>query len=111
MDKTNDHNEFQEQVNKKERQKLKAKHSEKQSIWYGFSTFGLVGWSVVVPTVLFALLGLWLDKHYPGKHSYTLALLIAGLVLGCLNAWYWVNRKMEELQDEQDEPFNDENDE
>ena len=41
---------------------------------------GLIGWSVVVPTLLGAALGIWLDKHHPGKHSWTLALLVAGLV-------------------------------
>ena len=40
---------------------------------------GLIGWSVAVPTVLGAALGLWLDQHYPGTHSWTLALLMAGL--------------------------------
>jgi ATP synthase protein I len=40
---------------------------------------GLIGWSVAVPTLLGAALGIWLDKHHPGKHSWTLALLVAGL--------------------------------
>ena len=40
---------------------------------------GLIGWSVAVPTLLGAALGLWLDQHHPGKHSWTLALLVAGL--------------------------------
>ena len=37
------------------------------------------------------LLGLWLDRHWPGDFSWTLALLLAGVTLGCLNAWYWVD--------------------
>ena len=54
---------------------------------------GLIGWSVVVPTLLGAALGLWLDMRYPGTHSWTLALLVAGLVIGCLNAWHWVAKE------------------
>ena len=27
---------------------------------------GLIGWSVAVPTLLGAALGIWLDKHHPG---------------------------------------------
>ena len=54
---------------------------------------GLIGWSVAIPTLLGAALGLWLDKHHPGKHSWTLALLVAGLVIGCLNAWRWVAKE------------------
>lgn len=96
-------NEFHKQVSEKEQRKLEAKRRGKQSIWYGFSMFGLIGWSVAVPTVLFVLLGLWLDEHSAGTRSYTLALLLAGLVIGCLNAWYWVSRKMKELQEDNDE--------
>jgi ATP synthase protein I len=52
---------------------------------------GVIGWSVTVPTLLGAMLGLWLDRHHPGAHSWTLALLVAGLILGCANAWHWIS--------------------
>ena len=75
--------------------KLKAKQIV--TIWSGLGMMGLVGWSVVVPTLLGAVLGIWLDKHYPGVHSWTLALLIAGLAIGCLNAWHWVVKENREI--------------
>lgn len=55
--------------------------------------FGLVGWSVAIPAVLGIALGIWLDRAFPSRLSWTLTLLIAGLVLGCLNAWYWIKRE------------------
>ena len=63
---------------------------------------GLIGWSVVVPTLLGAALGIWLDNHYPGAYSWTLTLLVTGLVIGCLNAWHWVVKEDKEMQDEQE---------
>jgi predicted F0F1-ATPase subunit len=63
-----------------------------QGVWFGLGMMGLVGWSVVVPTLLGAAFGIWLDKHHPGKLSWTLALLVAGLAIGCLNAWHWVEQ-------------------
>ena len=59
----------------------------------GLSMMGLVGWSVVLPTVLGTALGVWLDRHYPMSHSWTLTLLFAGLFVGCLNAWYWIAKE------------------
>ena len=56
-----------------------------------------------IPTLLGAALGLWLDSHYPGKHSWTLALLVAGMVLGCLNAWNWVSKEDEAMRKEQED--------
>ena len=64
------------QVGAKASRKLKARKST-QGVWFGLGMMGLIGWSVVVPTLLGAALGLWLDKHYPGKQSWTLALLVA----------------------------------
>ena len=64
---------------------------------------GLIGWSVAIPTVLGAALGLWLDKRHPGQHSWTLALLVAGLVLGCFNAWHWVAKEDKAMREEQED--------
>jgi len=60
---------------------------------------GTVGWSVALPTVLGAGLGIWLDDHHRGAHSWTLALLVAGLVLGCANAGHWVWRQNQSMNE------------
>ena len=76
--------------------------SPAQGIWFGLGMMGLIGWSVAVPTLLGAALGIWLDKHHPGKHSWTLMLLVVGLVIGCLNAWHWVAKEDKEMHEEQE---------
>ena len=81
---------FSAQVGKKALRKLKARRNPAPGVWFGLGMIGLIGWAVVVPTLLGVALGLWLDGRYPGTHSWTLALLAAGLVIGCWNAWHWV---------------------
>ncbi len=90
---------FAEQVGAKAVRKLKARRNPSQ-VWFGLGMMGLIGWSVVMPTLLGAGLGLWLDARHPGRHSWTLALLVAGLVLGCLNAWHWVAKEDKAMRDE-----------
>jgi len=90
------------QVGAKAARKLKARKSG-QGVWFGLGMMGLIGWSVVVPTLLGAALGLWLDKHHPGKQSWTLALLVAGLTLGCFNAWHWVAKEDKAMRDERED--------
>ena len=90
---------FAGQVGAKAVRKLKARNST-QGVWFGLGMMGLIGWSVVVPTLLGAALGIWLDKHHPGKHAWTLALLVAGLAIGCLNAWRWVAKEDKAMRDE-----------
>ena len=74
-----------------------------KSVWFGLGMSGLVGWSVTIPTLIGAALGLWVDKHYPTPYSWTLMLLLMGLIIGCLNAWRWVNSEYKEMQEDPDE--------
>ena len=85
------------QVGAKAARKLHARRNPSPGVWFGLGMIGLIGWSVVVPTLLGAALGMWLDKHYPLGHSWTLALLVAGLLLGCFNAWHWVEKEDREM--------------
>jgi ATP synthase protein I len=92
-----DDSNFVDQVGRQEARKLLAQRNVTQTVWSGLGMMGLVGWSVAVPTLLGAALGIWLDRRYPGTHSWTLTLLITGLVIGCLNAWHWVTKEDREI--------------
>lgn len=87
------HHEFERQIQEKTTRKLKARREGDRSIWAGLGLFGMVGWSVMVPTLLGIALGIWIDNRFPSSHSWTLMLLFMGIVLGCWNAWYWIQRE------------------
>jgi len=93
---------FSRQVGAKAARKLKAQRNVTHTVWFGLGMMGLIGWSVAIPTLLGAALGLWLDKHHSGSHSWTLMLLIIGLAIGCLNAWHWVAREDRKIREEQE---------
>ena len=83
--------EFEKMIESKAKRKIKGKSNTKRGILFGLGMFGLVGWSVALPTLLGAFLGLWLDRHFPGKQSWTLTFLLIGLILGCMTAWHWLS--------------------
>lgn len=93
---------FARTVGAKAARKLKARRKSAKGVWFGLGMMGLIGWSVAIPTLLGAALGIWLDKHYPGRHSWTLALLVAGLIMGCFNAWNWVAGEAAAIEEEQE---------
>jgi ATP synthase protein I len=96
---------FLKQVDAKANRKLKARRDGTQGIWFGLGMSGLIGWSVAVPTLLGAMAGIWLDRRHPGPHSWTLTLLLVGLVIGCINAWHWVTQEEKAMHDEpEDQP-------
>ena len=90
--------EFIQQVSAKAARKLRAQRNG-ESVWFGLGMSGLIGWSVAVPTVVGAMIGLWWDNHHPGAHSWTLILLAIGLCVGCANAWHWVEQENKAMQD------------
>ncbi|MEI6520486.1 MAG: AtpZ/AtpI family protein [bacterium] len=94
---------FSQKISETTARKIKAKSTHTPGVWFGLSMMGIIGWSVVVPTLLGTALGIWLDKHYPGTHSWTPVLLAAGLILGCWNAWRWMNKETKDNQEKDDE--------
>ncbi|TYB81335.1 AtpZ/AtpI family protein [Maritimibacter fusiformis] len=59
----------------------------------GIGTFGMIGWSIAVPTVGGAFLGMWLDRVAPQDFSWTIALLLGGVVVGAVIAWGWIGKE------------------
>lgn len=84
---------FGQEVDRKAARKLRARREADRGAWFWLGMFGLVGWSVAVPTVIGIALGLWLDHTWPSRVSWTLTLLFAGVIVGALNAWYWVQQE------------------
>jgi ATP synthase protein I len=85
--------ELSEKVGSKEARKIKARRDNDRGVWFGLGMFGLVGWSVAIPTVIGVALGVWIDKTWPGRYSWTLMGLVLGVIVGCINAWFWVKRE------------------
>jgi len=80
-------------VEKRVQRHLRAKRQRRHSLWFGLGMFGLVGWSVAVPTLLGIALGWWLDRKFPGPPSWTLTFLFLGVAVGCYHAWQWIKRE------------------
>jgi ATP synthase protein I len=91
------------EVGAKAARKLRAQRHVTRTVWFGLGMMGLIGWSVAIPTLLGAALGLWLDQRYPEGRSWTLALLVAGLSIGCLNAWHWLTKEDRAIREEQED--------
>jgi len=91
------------EIGAKAERKLRARRNRSPGLWFGLGMMGLIGWSITVPTLLGAALGLWLDKNHPASHPWTLALLMAGLVIGCWNAWHWVAKEDKAMHEKQED--------
>ncbi len=100
---SDDHQHQREQIGKrvgdKEARKLRARRHH-NSVWFGLGMFGVIGWSVAVPMLIGIIAGVWIDTNWPSRFSWTMMLLLIGVVLGCLNAWHWINRERQIIEEE-----------
>ncbi len=100
-DSGNDYTErFCREIGRREARKLRERRRKGATILSGLGVFGVVGWSVVIPALLGVALGLWVDSHWPGRISWTITLLLCGLALGCLNAWYWITKERKKIDED-----------
>jgi ATP synthase protein I len=91
--KQHEDSEFGKTIARKEKRRRKARQEQDRTLWFGLGTFGLVGWSVAIPMLVCTAIGIWIDEKTHGQYSWTLMLMLIGLVIGCVNAWCWVNKE------------------
>lgn len=90
---TSDDDRSADEIGRRAQRMKKARDNPGPSPLRGFGTFGMIGWSIAVPTVGGALLGLWLDRVAPQAFSWTLALLFGGVFIGALISWSWIDKE------------------
>lgn len=90
---------LEQKIAVKQSRKVRARREGEHSTWFGLGMSGLVGWSVAVPALIGVAIGLWIDDHWPSRFSWTLMLMMFGIAIGCLNAWWWIQREGREPLD------------
>lgn len=92
-DRSTENERFRRTIVRKENRKLRARREPDRSPWFWLGMFGLVGWSIAIPALLGILVGVWLDRLFEGRISWTLTMMLIGVAVGCWTAWYWVKRE------------------
>jgi ATP synthase protein I len=54
---------------------------------------GVLGWTIVLPTLAGLFLGRWIDQRLGTGIFWTGPLLLLGLAAGCWAAWRWMHRQ------------------
>jgi ATP synthase protein I len=54
---------------------------------------GVLGWTIVVPTLLLLFLGRWLDRTLGTGIFFSAPLLMIGAAIGFWSAWRWMQRQ------------------
>lgn len=63
-----------------------------RSIGQNLAMIGVLGWTIVTPTLIGIFVGRWLDREFGSGIFWTLGLLVLGLAIGCTLAWKRMHR-------------------
>lgn len=84
---------FHREVERKKERSRRAREEGDRTIQHGLGVFGVVGWSIVVPTLIGIAIGAWLDSRSGAGIRYTLSFMAAGLLVGIVNVWNWLHSR------------------
>lgn len=52
---------------------------------------GMLGWTIVVPTLIGVVIGRWIDRALGTGITFSAALIMAGAGIGLWGAWKWMH--------------------
>jgi ATP synthase protein I len=71
----------------------KGRADPEPSLGARLGQIGVLGWAIIVPTLLFLLLGRWLDRGFGTGIFFSAPLLMVGAAIGLWSAWRWMHRQ------------------
>lgn len=80
-------------VRKRRERRAHWQREGERSLGQNLAMIGVLGWTIVTPTLLGIFVGRWLDRKFSSGVFWTLALIVAGLSLGCALAWRRIYRE------------------
>lgn len=89
---------MEEALERERRRRARRDAEDPPSVWRHLSILGALGWMIVVPVLLAALLGRWLDARFGTGVLFSGVLILIGI---CLSGWLAWNRVKEEEEDEE----------
>ncbi len=70
-----------------------ARDEPEPSLGNRLGQIGILGWTIVIPTLLGLVIGHWLDRHFGTGVFFSAPLLMVGAALGLWSAWKWMHRQ------------------
>ncbi|GAB5097995.1 AtpZ/AtpI family protein [Caballeronia sp. HLA56] len=70
-----------------------AREEPEPSLGARLGQIGILGWTIVMPTLLALLLGRWLDRRFGTGVFFSAPLLMIGAAAGLWFAWKWMHRQ------------------
>ncbi|MFM0430439.1 AtpZ/AtpI family protein [Paraburkholderia aspalathi] len=72
---------------------LRGREEPEPSLGSRLGQIGILGWAIVLPTLMGLALGHWLDRTFGTGVFFSAPLLMIGAAVGFWSAWKWMHRQ------------------
>lgn len=72
---------------------LRGREEPEPSLGSRLGQIGILGWAIVLPTLMGLALGHWLDRTFGTGVFFSAPLLMIGAAAGFWSAWKWMHRQ------------------
>jgi ATP synthase protein I len=72
---------------------VRGRANPEPSLGARLGQIGVLGWYIIVPTLLGLFLGRWLDRQFGTGLFFSAPLLMIGAAIGFWSAWRWMHRQ------------------
>ncbi|MFL9953650.1 MAG: AtpZ/AtpI family protein [Paraburkholderia nemoris] len=72
---------------------LRGREEPEPSLGSRLGQIGILGWAIVLPTLMGLALGHWLDRTFGTRVFFSAPLLMIGAAVGFWSAWKWMHRQ------------------
>lgn len=79
--------EMRDAVRRRAERRARGQKEGGPSVWRNLSMIGGLGSLIVVPTLIGVAIGRWLDHVFGHEHTFTVTMLVLGIITGCYLAW------------------------
>lgn len=71
----------------------RGREEPEPSLGYRLGQIGILGWAIILPTLLGLALGHWLDRSFGTRVFFSAPLLMVGAAVGLWSAWKWMHHQ------------------
>jgi ATP synthase protein I len=75
------------------REERRRRAENEPSVARHLGQVGILGWAIVLPTLLALYIGRRVDRYFDSGIFWTAPMMLVGLGFGCWMAWKWMHRQ------------------
>lgn len=87
-----DQDRLAEAAHRAEQRRRQGMENPEPSLGIRLGQIGVLGWTIVVPTLIGVLIGRWLDRALGTGVFFSAPLIMIGAAIGFWSAWKWMHR-------------------